>query len=328
MIRSGALAAAVVICGLLAGAVSSAAAAADETAPAPASVAAVSIAVAPFERRAAPDIVLPDVDQLLADRIGTRGVRKIVGPAELSVDADAEPTAEIVQAWSKQADVGALVVGRITRIGVPISVEVRLRSGSTGDVIGTYVAEILTPGQLESAVDDLARQVLDEAGGASPGSAPAVSAAPSEGSDGSFGIAFDSDRPISIRADQLESIRSSGARTLLFTQNVVVVQDDVTIKSNRLEAFYPPDSSQPERMVATGRVRMTNSKNKARCDRATYERSKEMLVCRGNAELREGDDCVVGEWIEFDLESETVKVGGGAKVVIGADAASPDGACR
>jgi lipopolysaccharide transport protein LptA len=323
MMRSGSFAAAAVIWLLFAGITAFAAAASELD-----SAATVSIAVAPFERRAAPDVVLPDIDQLLADRIGTRGVQKIVGPSELSVEADAEPTAERVQEWSKQAKVEALVVGRITRIGIPISVEARLRSGSTGEILGTYVAEILKPDQLESAVDDLTRQVLEGAGGASPENAPSVSAAPSDASGGTSGIFFDSGRPISIRSDQLESVRSSGARKLLFTQNVVVAQDDVTIKSNRLEAFYPPDSSQPERLVATGRVRMSNRKNEARCDRATYERSKETLVCRGNAELREGDDCVAGEWIEFDLEADTVKVGGGAKVVIGGDGASPQGACR
>lgn len=316
--RPASFAVAIVICALLAGTAASAE-------PAPAG----SIAVAPFERRAAPGVVLPDIDQLLADRIGTLGVAKIVGPAELPVEANAEPTADTVAAWSQQAKVGVLVVGRITKIGVPISVEVRLRSASNGETLGTYVAEVLRPDQLESAVDDLARQVFDGAGGSPPDSAPAVSAAaPSKGSDSAFGISFDSGRPISIRSDQLESVRSSGVRTYLFTQNVVVSQDDFTIKSNRLEAFYPPDSSQPERMVATGRVSMSNGKNEARCDRATYERSKEMLVCRGNAELREGEGCVAGEWIEFDLESETVKVGGGAKVVIGGDGGSSQGACR
>jgi lipopolysaccharide transport protein LptA len=291
----------------------------------------LSIAVAPFERRAAPDVVLPDADQLLADRIGALGVQKIVGPAELPVEASAEPNAETVQAWSKQAGVGVLVVGRITKIGVPVSVEVRLRSASTGEVLGTYVAEILKPADLESTIDGLAQQVFDGAGGSSQDSAPAVSAAPSNGSDGAdgaFGISFESGQPISIRSDQLESVRSSGARKLLFTENVVVSQGDVTIKSNSLEAFYPPDSSQPERLVATGRVRMSNGKSQALCDRATYERSKEKLFCRGHAELREGEDCIAGEWIEFDLESETVKVGGGAKVVIGGDSASVQGTCR
>jgi lipopolysaccharide export system protein LptA len=288
----------------------------------------VSIAVAPFERRAAPDVVLPAIDQLLADRIATRGVKKIVGPAELETEADAEPSDESVQALASRAGVAAIVVGRITGIGPAVSVDVRLRAASSGEVLGTYVAEVLKSDQLESAVDDLASQVLDAASGVASGGAPAVSSAPSDDGDVAFGISFDGDRPISIRADQLESVRSSGTRKLLFTQNVVVVQDDVTIKSNRLEAFYPPESSQPEKMVATGRVRMTNRKNEARCDRATYERSKDTLVCRGNAELREGDDCVAGEWITFDLESETVKVGGGAKVVIGGDGSSGQGQCR
>jgi lipopolysaccharide export system protein LptA len=288
----------------------------------------LTIGVAPFERRSAPDIVLPPIDQLLADRIGTRGVGKIVGPEQIAASADAEPSSEDVKAWSSQAGVAALVVGRITRIGIPVSVDVRLHSAATGEVLGTYVGEVLEPEQLDAVVDDLALQVLAGAAGSAPEDAPAVSAAPSPKSEGAFGIAFDSDRPVSIRADQLESVRSNGARKLLFTNNVVVVQDDVTIHSNRLEAFYPPESSQPEKMVATGRVRMKSPKNEARCDRATYEKSKDMLVCRGNAELREGGDCVAGEWIEFDLESETVRVGGGAKVVIGGSGAPRQGSCQ
>jgi len=51
----------------------------------------------------------------------------------------------------------------------------------------------------------------------------------------------------------------------------------------------------------------------------TYEREADRMLCRGNAEYREDDDCVAGEWIEFDLEAETVKVGGGATVVLGAE---------
>jgi hypothetical protein len=90
--RPASFAVVIVICALLAGAAASA-----ESAPA----AAGSIAVAPFERRAAPGVVLPDIDQLLADRIGTLGVAKIVGPAELPVEANAEPTADTVAAWSQ-----------------------------------------------------------------------------------------------------------------------------------------------------------------------------------------------------------------------------------
>jgi lipopolysaccharide transport protein LptA len=292
-------------------------AAADEPAPA---VSSITIAVAPFERNVPPGAAVPDVETLLADRLGTQGVQRIVGPAELAVEADAEPADETVQAWAKQADVAVVVVGRITRIGDQVSVDVRLRSGETGEVVSTYVAEVLRAERLETAVDRLARQILDGAGDFLQSDAPAgppASPAPSEPANGAFGINFDSDRPISIRSDELEAIKTGGARRLLFTRNVVVTQDDMTIRSNRLEAFYPAETNQPDRLVASGSVRMTQGEREARCDEATYERAEDLLICRGNAELRDGEDCVAGEWIEFDTTTETVNVKGGAKVVIG-----------
>jgi lipopolysaccharide transport protein LptA len=291
--------------------------AADEPDPEASSIA---IAVAPFERDAAPGAALPDIETLLADRLGTKGVKRIVGPAELAVEADAEPAVETVQAWAKQADVAAVVVGRITRIGNQVSVDVRLRSGETGEVASTYVAEVLRAERLEPAVDQLARQILDGAGDflqSGVSEDPPASLAPSKPASNSFGIDFDSDRPISIRSDELEAIKTGGARRLLFTSNVVVTQDDTTIRSDRLEAFYPEKTNQPDRLVASGRVRMAQGEREARCDEATYEREENLLICRGNAELRDGDDCVVGEWIEFDTEAETVNVKGGARVVIG-----------
>jgi lipopolysaccharide transport protein LptA len=293
------------------------AAAAEEPAPAQSSIA---IAVAPFERDAPPGATVPDVDTLLADRLGTQGVQRIVGPAELAVEADAEPADETVQAWAKQADVSVVVVGRTTRIGNQVSVDVRLRSGETGKVESTYVAEIPSAERLEPAVDRLASQILEGARDFLPSAVSAdapASPAPAKSTGSTLGIDFDSGRPISIRSDELEAIKTDGARRLLFTSNVVVTQDDTTIRSDRLEAFYPAKTNQPDRLVASGRVRMTQGEREARCDEATYERADDLLVCRGNAELREGEDCVVGDRIEFDTEAETVNVKGGAKVVIG-----------
>ena len=110
---------------------------------------------------------------------------------------------------------------------------------------------------------------------------------------------------------------SAGARRLLFTRNVVVTQDDVTIRSDRLEAFYPPDTDKADRLAASGRVHMTQGDREARCDEATYERAEDRLICRGNAELHDGEDCVTGQRIEFDTATETVNVKGEARVFIG-----------
>jgi len=156
------------------------------------------------------------------------------------------------------------------------------------------------------------------AGETIPTGAPPAAPPPSSSGD-AFGIRFDSDRPVEIRSDQLESSKLDGTRKLLFTKNVVVVQDDLTIRSDRLEAYYPPETSQPSRMIASGHVSLSNGDYDARCDEATYERTADTLTCRGNAEMREGDDCVAGKWIVFDLEADTVKVGGGATVVLGGE---------
>jgi len=132
-----------------------------------------------------------------------------------------------------------------------------------------------------------------------------------------FGIGLpDSDQPISIRADELEAISTEGERHLIFTTNVYVEQADIRIQSDRLEAFYPKGENQPDRLIAMGQVRMTQNDIEALCDKATYERIAQILLCEGNAELRDGPNRVTGSVIEFDLENEVVKVKGGASVLI------------
>ncbi len=293
----------------------------------------LTLAVASFERVAPPGVSVPEIDVLLADRIGTRGVRRIVGPAELAAEADAEPADTTVIEWAKRADVAGIVVGRITRIGNQISVDVQLRSGETGAVAGTYVAEIVQAERPEQAVDRLATQIFEgsqalASDGPAPVAAPPIGAAVSTSKNDRFGIRFDADRPVSIRADELEADRTDGARRLRFSKNVVVTQEDVTIRSAMLEAFYPPQSSQPDRLIAKGRVRMTQGENEARCDQVRYERSKELLVCQGNAELRDADGCVAGEQIEFDLANDTVKITGGARVVMSGNGDAGPAVCR
>jgi lipopolysaccharide export system protein LptA len=294
-----------------------------------------AIGVVPFVRDTSSGAEFPDVGALLADRLATRSVERIVGPGAIMVEPEVEPADGVVRAWADAYDVAAVVVGRVTSIGDQLSLDVRLRSGETGAVIGTYAAETTEAEGLDRAIDDLAIQVLDGAEDLMPG-APSATAPPApvaasagEGSGSPFGIHIDGDQPISIRSDRLESSTRAGSRTLLFTDNVVVTQDDVTIRSERLEAVYPPKANQPSRLVATGSVQMSNATNEARCDHATYERDADRLVCRGNAELRDGNDCVAGNWIEFDLNAETVTVGGGATVVLGGDdGKGSGGTCR
>jgi lipopolysaccharide export system protein LptA len=277
----------------------------------------LSIGVAPFEQVAPADEPLPQLASLLARHLATLGVQRVVGPERLGAGAVAEPDAATVRGWAADADVAAIVVGRTTRVGSQLSVDVRLRSGTTGQVSQTYVAEIAHPDRLQVSVEELAARIVDGAGALVAVTSPPPDAAPPQKSGTRIGLgSFDADAPLTIRSDSLDAFQEEGMRRLVFSENVKATQADLTITSDRLEALYPENASQPERLVAEGRVVVARRGREARCDRATYQRSDRRVTCRGNAELREGDDRVTGALIEFDMDAERVVVSGGAAVVI------------
>ena len=290
----------------------------------------VAIGVAAFESVGPVGAPGTDVARLLADRIGTRGVHAVVGPGELGAVRSAEPTPAQIQAWAAAAGVSTIAVGRATWIGGRQSIDVRLRTGDSGGLLGTYVAEAKTPEELASGLDRLAGEIVDatvawlkvdvSAAPPSGGESP-----PRGAKDKPFGIVgFDSDQPLTIHSEELEASQSGGARRLVFTKSVRVEQADLKLESARLEAFYPEKASQPERLVASGGVRVVQGGREARCDRATYHRGDQLLVCEGHAELRDGDDRVAGAVIEFDLAAERVVVKGGATVLFHPEPDSPE----
>jgi lipopolysaccharide export system protein LptA len=295
--------------------------AAGAAAPPPGDGPRVAIGVAAFEASGPAGAQGLDVARLLADRIGTRGVHAVVGPGELGALRSAEPTPAQIQAWATAASVSTIAVGRATWIGGRQSIDVRLRTGDSGGLLGTYVAEATTPEELASGLDRLAGEIVDATvawlGMEKPREpARGASKPPRDPKDSPFGIGgFDSDQPLSIHADELEASQTGGSRRLVFKKGVRVSQADLTLESARLEAFYPEKASQPERLVASGGVRVAQGTREARCDQATYYRGDERMLCVGNAELRDGEDRVAGEVIEFDLAAERVVVKGGASVL-------------
>lgn len=305
----------------------------------------VTIGVAAFERVGPPGSSIPDVAQLLADRFGVAGVGRVVGPAQLGAPADPDPAPAAVQSWAKKAAVSYVVSGRTTRLGPRISVDVRLRANN-GAAVSTHVAEADEQG-LELAVDGLASEILRKivagtrvpavasappsrprtAAVAAPAAAPAPAAPEASEADverakdegakdkGFFGFdAANSKDPISIRSDELEAFQNEKTRRFIFKRNVRVEQGDILLTSDKLEAFYPADASEPDTLVASGHVRMSQNDRKARCKTLTYYRKTERIVCRGEALMQQGDDKVTGEEIEFHLRTERLFVRGGADV--------------
>jgi len=274
----------------------------------PSEAAQVRVGVAPFAVAAPMGVEVPDFATLLADLLATRGVGRLVGPGELGAPASAEVDPSVARAWAERAQVDGVVVGRTTQLGSRYSVDVRLLSGSSGNLISTYIAEIPRSDETTAAVGGLADQVIAGllAHLAPPADAPAAPASASGSQAGGRG--FDRSAPISIKSQTLEAADVNGARRLVFSGDVNVVQNDITLKSDRLTADYPKGSSEPSRLVAQGAVRVIQGSQEARCDNGTYQRAEKRLTCCGNAELRDGASRVRGKCIEFDLGSQTVRV--------------------
>ena len=340
----------------LAFALASAAPLAADTPPAPR-----GIAVAPFIAEG--DAAVPDVASRLADELARLSPRRIVRPASLRREGPdvGAPEAGDVRRWARSNDVDDVIVGRTqrgTRGGLDVSVE--LCSGHSGVARAEYRLRPETDEALPGAVDRLAQVILADLGEqaetatdalpdvaapaptATPSSAaPTAGAAPSATSDTTSDARGDDtavglpllpgvrhDDPIQIHSDELEVLPQDGGRRLVFTRNVDVQQGKLRLNADRLEALYPQGASQPDLLLASGRVRVAQGDRRARCEQARYERVASTIVCRGQAEVLEGCDRVRGEEISFDLDSERVVVTGAASVLIQPGDADGEGACK
>lgn len=146
---------------------------------------------------------------------------------------------------------------------------------------------------------------------------PAVESAPATGA-GLLDI--ESGQPLSITADELEAIElPDGRRQLLFSRSVNVEQGGLLVRSNRLEAHYAANATQPDRLVASGNVRVKQKTRELSCAKATYFPGEERLECVGNARLRDGSNQVEGERIEILFAQDRIRVKGGAVVNVAPD---------
>ncbi|MCZ6784058.1 MAG: hypothetical protein O7G30_12200 [Proteobacteria bacterium] len=293
------------------------------------------IGVAPFERAGTEDVG-EDPAAWLARSLAERALDRVVGPEDLGAPPRARPEAREVRAWARSAEVDYVIVGSSDPApeaddgAILLSAEVR--SGHSGAVTARYKARADGPERVEIAAEKLAIAVLDGLGFVEPAprAEPLAAGLEDRPEDEKTRVEIGGarrDEPISIRSDELEVIQVKDSRRLIFTHNVVVTQADVTLETDKLEAFYPDGSSQPERLEASGRVRVRQGRRRAFCDTAIYEREAQIVLCSGHAELVQGCDRVRGDEIRFDLEGERVVVVGAPSVVIHPNDSKARGVC-
>jgi len=223
------------------------------------------LGVAPFDvqhssagpgnsRAAVPAIAPGQVASELVAALSARDEVEVVGPSALE-GPTSEPTPREVRDLARSANVANIIVGRTRSGRIGTDVALVLRSGHSGAVVAEYEVREVQPAGLAGAMDGAATALLRDLGYEEPVAAlPAVAAAAATADaagptaqaaaglsagkeeDGLIGE-LRSDEPISIESDELEFLNAEAQRHLVFSRNVRVVQGDVHLRTERLEAF-------------------------------------------------------------------------------------------
>ena len=124
---------------------------------------------------------------------------------------------------------------------------------------------------------------------------------------------------MTIDSDELEVVRDdSGRERVVFRNRVRVVQGDLYLDCDWLEALYPKGAGgRPTQIVARGSVRIRQRDSEVLCTQAVFEDKACTAVCTGSpgpAELRRGENVIKGDEIVFNLCTGHLKVRGGARV--------------
>jgi len=97
--------------------------------------------------------------------------------------------------------------------------------------------------------------------------------------------------PVTITCDGPMEI-DQNANMAVFQDNVVAVQDDKTLKADRMEVHFDPDTSQIEQTICIGNVEIVQGENVTYSQRAVYNASDKKLILSGRPKLimvTEGD---------------------------------------
>ncbi|MGB3810627.1 MAG: lipopolysaccharide transport periplasmic protein LptA [Parvibaculum sp.] len=130
------------------------------------------------------------------------------------------------------------------------------------------------------------------------------------------GFATDPNEPIEIEADSLEVEDKRQMAT--FIGNVLAVQGETKLRSDRLQANYAPNANgertQVREIYATGKVHVLSKDDQsADGDWARYVVADRTIVMGDNVVLRQGKNVIRGKKLFIDLNTGRSRVAGSAE---------------
>jgi lipopolysaccharide export system protein LptA len=136
----------------------------------------------------------------------------------------------------------------------------------------------------------------------------AAAPAKDEPKKGTSAFEFNKKDPIYITADWMEADQSKNS--IVYKGRVVTVQNDMTMRSEMLTAFYDPDTKQMKQIVAEGKVNATQGNRVATGEKAVFDDKSKTVTLTGNPVMRQGNSQVSGTKVIYFTEQDRSTVEG------------------
>lgn len=144
---------------------------------------------------------------------------------------------------------------------------------------------------------------------------PVMAVAQSGGTQIAFGDREqDTSAPIDVTSAQLAI--DEEANTALFTGDVVVVQDTMTLYAPRVLVFYKEDQSGISHMEATGGVTLIQNDEAAESERADYDLENEIMIMTGDVLVTQKLSAIASDKMTLKLDDGTALMTGRVKTLL------------
>lgn len=124
---------------------------------------------------------------------------------------------------------------------------------------------------------------------------------------------FSKSEPIYITSDRMEADRQKNV--LVYIGQVVAIQGEMTLRSDKLTTYFDPDLQQIKEAIAEGKqVRMTQGDRIATGTRAVFDGVAQTVTMTGKPIVRQGNSEIAGSKITYFMVEDRVIVESGKDV--------------
>jgi lipopolysaccharide export system protein LptA len=118
--------------------------------------------------------------------------------------------------------------------------------------------------------------------------------------------------PIYITSDWMEVDQKKN--TITYKGRVVMVQAEMTMRSEALTAHYDPEMKRMGQIIAEGKVNATQGDRVATGEKAVFDDKAKTVTLTGNPVMRQGNNQVSGTRVIYYMEQDRAVAEGDGKV--------------